>query len=198
MAQLQTTPLKAWSLSITPHAVGLFPLIYLVWLVLGGRLGVNPVETLSHETGLWALIGLLMSLAVTPLVKLSGFKKIMKWRRTLGLYAFFYACLHLGVYLIFDLSLDFSALAADVIKRPYIAVGFAAFLILLVLAATSSLRARRRLGQCWVTLHRSVYLADALVLLHFYWLIKADYSVMAGYFLMYLVLMAWRIQAWRA
>ena len=187
------------------HVLGLLPALYLVLLGFFDGLGANPIEWLTRNTGKWALILLLASLAVTPLAKGVGkvglgakiinFKKVMPWRRLLGLYAFFYALLHFSVYLIFDLSFDFSFLWADIQDRPYITVGFLAFVILLALALTSSNYSRRKLGRHWVGLHKSVYVADALVLLHFFWLIKADFYRFWWYAGVYIGLMAFRFLA---
>ena len=138
-------------------------------------LGANPVETLERETGIWALRLLVLSLAVTPLRRL-GWKSLAPLRRTLGLAAFSYAALHLAIFVGLDLGFDFAAVAEDLQKRPYIAVGFAAFTILLALAATSTQSAMKRLGRRWNRLHRAVYVAAGLAVLHFAWLVKADYS----------------------
>lgn len=181
------------------HLLGILPLIYLVTLGLIGALGANPIEALTHQTGSWALILLLVSLAITPAVKNLRFgrafhvKWLMPWRKILGIYAFVYALLHFLIYLIFDLSLSFNFLWADVKDRPYIAVGFAAFLLLIPLVITSNKKAQRKLGKRWLKLHRSVYLIDALVLIHFYWLIRADYSEFWWYATAYIALMFLRV-----
>lgn len=184
------------------HVLGLLPALYLLLTGITGGLGANPIEWLTRNTGTWAFILLLASLAVTPLVKGVGkahygsmvinFKKIMPWRRLLGLYAFFYALTHFSVYLIFDLSFDFSFLWADIQDRPYITVGFLAFIILLGLALTSSNFSRKKLGRNWLLVHKSVYVADALVLLHFFWLIKADFYRFWWYAAVYIGLMSFR------
>ena len=184
------------------HALGLLPALYLVATGLIFGLGANPIEWLTRNTGKWALILLLASLAISPVVKRVGKirigrwdvngKKVMPWRRLLGLYAFFYALAHFSVYLVFDLSFDFSFLWADIKDRPYITVGFLAFIILLSLALTSSNYSRKKLGRHWVTLHKSVYVADFLVLLHFFWLIKADFYRFWWYAAVYVVLMSFR------
>ena len=172
-------------------------------------MGANPVEWLTHQSGKWALILLLASLAISPLMRLVGkvrigsdrrsfqvnLKKIMPWRRLLGLYAFFFALGHFAIYLVFDLSFDFSSLWADIQKRPYITVGFLAFLILLALALTSSNYSRRKLGKHWLVLHRSVYVAGALALLHFFWQIRADFYQFWWYGLVFVILMGLRLPA---
>ncbi|HEY7772242.1 MAG TPA: protein-methionine-sulfoxide reductase heme-binding subunit MsrQ [Marinagarivorans sp.] len=184
------------------HVLGLLPAVYLVASAIIFGLGANPIEWLTRNTGKWALILLLASLAITPVVKRVAkirlgpwpvnCKKLMPWRRLLGLYAFVYALAHFCIYLVFDLSFDFSFLWADIKDRPYITVGFLAFIILLSLALTSSNYSRKKLGRHWVTLHKSVYVADFLVLLHFFWLIKADFYRFWWYAAVYVVLMGLR------
>ncbi|MCB1825757.1 MAG: protein-methionine-sulfoxide reductase heme-binding subunit MsrQ [Candidatus Competibacteraceae bacterium] len=156
--------------------VSLLPLAWLCWLAWQDRLGTNPVETLSHRTGDWSLRFLLLTLAVTPLRRLSGWNWLLKFRRMLGLFAFFYVCLHFGVYLIFDQFFDLPAILEDIAKRPYITVGFAGFLLLIPLAATSTNGMIKRLGRNWRRLHRLVYLIGVLGVVHYWWLVKADIS----------------------
>ncbi len=174
--------------------VSLLPLVWLCWLAWQDRLGANPVETLSHRTGDWSLRFLLLTLAVTPLRRLSGWNWLLKFRRMLGLFAFFYVCLHLGVYLIFDQFFDPSAILEDIAKRPYITVGFAGFLLLIPLAATSTNGMIKRLGRNWQRLHRLVYLIAVLGVVHYWWLVKADISeplLYAGLLTMLLGYRAW-------
>jgi sulfoxide reductase heme-binding subunit YedZ len=136
------------------------------------RLGAEPVEEILHRTGKWALRLLLLSLAVTPLRKLIS--SVAPQRRTLGLLAFFYACLHLTTYLTFELEFDPSELRTSLIDRPYITAGFTAFVLLLPLALTSTRRAQKRLGRRWQRLHRLVYVALVAAIVHFLWAVKAD------------------------
>ena len=174
--------------------VSLLPLVWLCWLAWQDQLGANPVETLSHRTGDWSLRFLLLTLAVTPLRRLSGWNWLLKFRRMLGLFAFFYVCLHLGVYLIFDQFFDPSAILEDIAKRPYITVGFAGFLLLIPLAATSTNGMIKRLGRNWQRLHRLVYLIGMLGVVHYWWLVKADISeplLYAGLLTMLLGYRAW-------
>ncbi len=152
----------------------LLPLFWIGWLAWQGELGANPVETLSHRTGDWSLRFLLLTLMVTPARRLTGWNRLQQFRRMLGLFAFFYVSLHFAVYLIFDQFFDGSAIVADVIKRPYLTVGFAAFLLLIPLAITSTQGMMKRLGRNWQRLHRLVYLIAALGVLHYAWLVKAD------------------------
>lgn len=137
-------------------------------------LGADPVAALTHETGQWALRLLLVSLSMTPLRRLTGSGFWLRYRRLFGLWAFAYACLHLSVYLALDLGGYWSQIFADIVKRPYITVGFTAWLLLMPLAATSTRAAMRRLGRRWIVLHRLVYLAAMLAVLHLWWQVKAD------------------------
>ncbi|MGB2683007.1 MAG: protein-methionine-sulfoxide reductase heme-binding subunit MsrQ [Candidatus Competibacter sp.] len=154
--------------------IALLPLAWLCGLAWRDQLGVNPVETLSHRTGDWSLRFLLLTLAITPLRRLTGWNKLLKFRRMLGLFAFFYVCLHFGVYLIFDQFFDLGSILEDIAERPYITVGFAAWLLLIPLAATSTSGMIKRLGRHWQRLHRLVYLIAILGVLHYLWLVKAD------------------------
>lgn len=180
-------------LRIFAHIASLMPFAWLGYLAVAGRLGVNPIEKLTHDTGRWALILLLASLGVRPLVQSFKWKKIMPWRRILGLYAFFYALGHFTIYLLLDLSLDFGFLWEDIVERPYISVGFLAWLMLLVLALTSPRLARKHLGRKWIALHKLVYVAAGFILLHYYWLIRADYSGYWWYLFAFITLMFWRV-----
>jgi sulfoxide reductase heme-binding subunit YedZ len=156
------------------HAHALLPLAQLVHDALGDALGADPVKALTHRTGDWALRLLLACLAMTPLRRLLDRPWPIRFRRLLGLYAFFYASLHLSVYLVLDLAGDWAHLLEDIAKRPYITVGFGAWLLLAPLALTSTRGWMRRLGRRWGQLHRAVYVAAALGVLHFYWGVKAD------------------------
>ena len=155
-------------------ALCLAPLVWLVQAFLSDGLGANPVEKVTHVTGEWALRFLLLTLAVTPVRKLTGWREIAPYRRTFGLCAFSYASLHLLTYLGFDLGFAWNLLGEDILERPYITVGFAAFCMLVPLAATSTRAAVRRLGRRWVSLHRSIYAAAVCAVVHFLWLVKAD------------------------
>ncbi len=140
-----------------------------------GGLGANPIEEVTHRTGWWTLAFLMLTLAVTPARRLSGWGALIKLRRMLGLYAFFYAVLHFGTYIGLDQFFAFGFILEDITERPYITVGFTAFLMLIPLAATSTRKMVKRLGgKRWVRLHRLVYVAAALGVLHFLWLVKAD------------------------
>lgn len=151
------------------------PLAWLVWKALFGTLGVNPIEAVNRTLGDWALRFLLLSLAVTPLRKLSGWAQVARFRRMIGLFAFFYACLHVSSYVGLDHFFDWRALGKDIIKRTYITVGMAALLLLVPLAATSTDAMVRRLGgRRWRILHRSVYAVGVLGVVHYWMMVKAD------------------------
>ncbi len=175
----------------------LLPLAWLCWLAWQDRLGANPVETLSHRTGDWSLRFLLLTLAVTPLRRLSGWNGLQKFRRMLGLFAFFYVCLHFGVYLIFDQFFDWAGIVEDVAKRPYITVGFTGWLLLIPLAVTSTNGMIKRLGRNWQRLHRLVYVIGALGVLHYLWLVKADLTEPLLYGGILGVLLGYRLWWWR-
>jgi len=152
----------------------LAPMGWLIFTALSGALSADPIKELTHQTGLWALRILLLTLAVTPLRLLTGRGWLIRYRRLLGLTAFFYVCIHLAIYIFLDLGLYWSDLLADIAKRPYITVGFSAFLLLVPLALTSTRGMMRRLGRRWVKLHRLIYLIAPLAVLHFLWQVKAD------------------------
>lgn len=152
----------------------LVPAALLVAGIFTDDLGANPVEYITHQTGWFALFFLFVSLAVTPVRRYTGWHEIIRYRRMLGLFAFFYATLHLFTWFLFDHTLDVPSMLEDVVKRPYITVGMAAFLMMLPLAATSNQAMIRRLGRRWQLLHRLAYFAAIAGVVHFWWLVKAD------------------------
>ncbi len=154
--------------------LGLAPILWAGIRFATDGLGANPIEEALHLAGRWALVLLLTGLSVTPLRRISGWNRIIKVRRLLGLFAFFYACLHLLIYLGLDQGFAWSFIVEDVVERPFITVGAGAFLLLVPLAVTSTKGWIRRLGRRWQRLHRLVYLAATLGALHFYWKVKAD------------------------
>jgi sulfoxide reductase heme-binding subunit YedZ len=152
--------------------LALVPAGLLVRGLVQGDLGVNPAETLQLETGIWALRFLLASLAITPLRRLFGWNRLVQYRRMLGLFAFFYATLHLLTYVVLDRYFDWAGVAKDVAKRPFITFGMLAFALMIPLALTSTKGWIRRLGRKWQTLHRLVYFAAIAASLHFIWKVK--------------------------
>ena len=175
---------------------GLTPLVWLTcgafgWF--GASLGADPVKELEHECGKTALNFLLLTLAVTPVRNILGLPQLLRLRRMLGLFAFFYVAVHFTVYLVLDLELNWSTLGADIAKRPYITIGFTALLLLIPLAATSTNRMMRRLGRRWTSLHRLVYVIAILGVWHFYWQVKRDVREPLLYAGMLAVLLVYRV-----
>lgn len=162
--------------------------------VYGEDLGANPAEKLEHFTGTVALVTLLITLTITPLRRLTGVNALIKLRRPIGLWAFAYACVHLSCYLVFDQSFDWPEIVKDIVKRPYITVGFSAFVMLMTLALTSTNWAIRKLGTRWQRLHRLVYLAATLGVFHYLWSVKRDVSVPVGLGMVLVGLLALRVR----
>ncbi len=172
-------------------------LLPLLWLVAGGlrdALGANPIEYITRATGDWTLRLLLLTLAVTPLRQLTGWHWLVRLRRTLGLYAFFYGCLHLATYVWLDQFFDWPGIVADIVKRPFVTLGFAAFVLMLPLAITSTNGMIRRLGgRSWQRLHRAVYAVGVLGVAHYWWLVKKDLTEPIIYALVLTALFALRL-----
>jgi len=174
--------------------LALAPVAWLAWRATAGRLGANPLEAVTHATGDWTLRFLLATLAVTPLRALTGVNTLIRFRRMLGLFAFFYGTLHLLTYLWFDQFFSWPDILRDIPKRPFITVGVAAFALMVPLAATSTAGMIRRLGGArWRALHRLVYLCAILGVVHFWWLVKADVSEPRLYGAVLAVLLAARL-----
>lgn len=192
-----TPAVRLWTARAAAWALALIPLALLLQRLVQGRLGANPIEYLEHDLGLWSLRLLLVTLAMTPLRQLTGWTEPLKLRRTLGLWTYAYVCLHFSVYVVFDLNIldpghAAKQLAEDLVKRLYITVGFTAWLLLLPLAITSTNGWQRRLKRRWKTLHRLIYPAAALGVLHFVWLVKKDLREPLIYAAILIVLLAWR------
>jgi sulfoxide reductase heme-binding subunit YedZ len=172
----------------------------LVDMVLGasyGRLGANPIETITRSTGIWTLRLLLITLAVTPLRRLTGWNDVTRVRRMLGLFAFFYGSLHLVTYVWLDQFFDWRAIAKDIVKRPFITAGLTAYLLLVPLAVTSTAGMIRRLGgRTWRRLHRLAYAAAALGVVHYWWLVKLDTRPPRNYAILLAALLLARLFAW--
>jgi methionine sulfoxide reductase heme-binding subunit len=165
--------------------------------LFGLSLGADPVKKLEHECGKTALNLLLITLSVTPVRNLTGLTHLVRLRRMLGLFAFFYAVVHFTIYLVLDLELNFRMLGADIVKRPYITVGFTALLLLLPLALTSTNGMMRRLGARWQRLHRLIYVIAALAVWHFYWQVKRDVREPLVYLGILALLLGYRVLRWQ-
>lgn len=151
------------------------PMLWIVWNALFGDLGANPVETITHQTGDWTLRLLLLTLAITPLKNATGISGFIRFRRMAGLFVYFYACCHFLIWFLADHALDVRSMLEDVLERPYITLGFLAFLLLTPLAITSNRWSISKLGKKWKQLHRLVYVIIVLAVAHFIWLVKADF-----------------------
>lgn len=180
-------------LKVAVFVAAAVPFALLLWGLVRDELGANPLETVTHSTGDWALRLLLITLAMTPLRRVTGWAWPLQLRRMLGLYAFFYASLHFLVWLVLDQELMWGNILEDIAKRPYVTVGFLAWLLLVPLALTSTRGAMRRLGRNWGRLHRLVYPVAVLGVLHFLWLVKADLSEPLLYALILAVLLLLRL-----
>lgn len=184
---MQPSPAQFGALRALVFALCLVPLARLGWLGWTGGLGVNPIEFITRHLGTWTLNFLLLTLAVTPLRQLTGWHWLIRLRRLLGLYAFFYATLHFLTYLWLDQFFDWAAIVRDIVRRPFISAGFTAFVLLIPLAATSSTAMARRLGgRRWTQLHRTIYAIAIIAVAHYWWLVKKDitlpllYAVLLG------------------
>ena len=172
--------------------ISLIPFTLLLYNALNDNLGANPIEVITHSTGDWALNFLLITLSVTPLRKLTGQNLLIRYRRMLGLFAFFYVCMHFLCFLVLDHFFDWQTIIEDIIKRPYITVGFIAFILIIPLAITSSKSMMMKLGRSWNNLHRLIYLICPLGVLHYLWLVKSDITAPLIYAIIYITLMSFR------
>ena len=174
------------------------PAVWLVYAAFNDLLGANPAEALTRQTGDWTLRGLCVVLAITPLREITGTPALLRFRRTLGVGTFIYACLHMLCYAWFDQGLAFDDIWRDILKRPFIWLGFGGLLAMLPLALTSFNAAIRLLGvKRWQTLHRLVYVAAVLAVLHFFWMRagKNDFTEVLVYAAVLAILLAWRVRA---
>ena len=175
----------------------LLPLSLLAWKGMHAQLGANPIEVITRSTGFWTLTFLMVTLSITPLRRLTNQPWLVRFRRMLGLFAFFYGTLHLLTYVWLDQFFDFPAMLKDVAKRPFITAGFTAFMLLLPLALTSTRGWIARLGGGrWQTLHRLVYFAAAAGVVHFYWLVKADVTLPVRFAAILALLLLFRLGVW--
>ena len=192
--QARALPWYQWVRPGALYFVGMIPAASTFYLGVTDQLGADPMKTLERTLGLWALRFLIVGLAITPLRQLAGVN-LLRYRRAIGLLAFFYAVLHLTTYLVLDQGLDWHAIWMDIVKRPFITVGMTTFLILLVLAVTSNRFSKSKLGRKWGKLHRLVYVAAIGGTLHFWQLVKADttepWRWAAGFALLFAIRVWW-------
>ena len=175
--------------------ISLLPLGRLIWLGFHDDLGANPIEFITRSTGTWALVFLCITLAMTPMRLITGWSAWIQWRRMFGLFCFFYACIHFAIWFWLDQNLDLRAMWADVLKRPFITMGFATFVLLVPLAITSNHWAVRALGRRWSLLHKLVYVIACTVIAHYWWhkAGKNDVGTVAIYALVILLLLTFRL-----
>ena len=171
----------------------LIPFFILIILTILNKLGSNPIEYATHNTGDWALRFLLITLALTPLRKIFKLNSLVHFRRLFGLYAFFYASVHFFIYIGIDQFFSFSEILKDVLKRKYITVGFSAFVLLIPLAITSTNAMMKRLKKKWWTLHKLIYFIGILAVVHYIWLVKADLFLPLMYSSILMVLLLYRL-----
>jgi methionine sulfoxide reductase heme-binding subunit len=182
------------TLKVLVFLLCLVPLFLLIWGALTGNLGANQIETITHTTGDWILRFLILTLCVTPIRRLTGWNQAIRFRRMLGLFAFFYACIHFSIYCLSIANLNLSDIGVDIAKRPYVTVGFTGFVLMIPLAITSTKKMITRLGgRRWQMLHRLIYVSAIAGVLHYLWLVKLDtkyplrYAVVVGVLLLFRV-----------
>jgi sulfoxide reductase heme-binding subunit YedZ len=183
--------MSAW-LKPAVHMLGLLPLLLMVGAAINNQLGPDPGESLMHSTGEWAARLLILTLCISPLRQYTGSADLLRLRRPLGLYTFFYACIHLFFFLHFYLGWLPSDLWEELLERPFITVGFSAWLVMLPLAITSNSAMQRRLRRNWQRLHRGVYVVAVLVSLHYLWQARSDIGEALLYSLLFAGLLLWR------
>ena len=179
--------------------LSLLPLALLIWGFWNDVLGANPIETITRNTGTWTFNFLLITLCVSPLRAWTGWNPLIRYRRMLGLFAFFYACLHFTTYLWLDQFFEWPSIVKDIGKRPFITAGFAAFFLLIPLALTSPQAVMRRLGgKRWQRLHQSIYPIAVIACAHYFWLVKPPaLPYPATYAVLTVILLGWRVQRCR-
>lgn len=177
-------------------AASLLPLARLAWKAFNSGLGANPIQVITFSTGTWTLVFLLVTLSITPLRKLTKQYWLIQYRRMFGLFAFFYGCLHFTTYIWLDQFFDLHSVYKDIYKRPFITVGFSAFVLMIPLAATSTQWAIRKLGRRWQKLHRLIYLSAIAGVIHFLWAVKLDKRVPEIYGTILGVLLLYRLGVW--
>lgn len=185
--------MKTRWIRVALFVIGLVPFAQLIYNALTDNLGANPIDAITRHTGSWALILLLVTLSVTPLRKIFSWNGLVKYRRMLGLFAFFYAALHFTTFLVLDHFFDFNAILKDIMKRPYVTAGFTGFVLMIPLVITSTAGMIRRLGKRWQQLHRLIYITAAAGVIHFYWLVKADIRRPVQYGFVLILLLGYRV-----
>ncbi len=183
----------SWVLKPTVFILLLLPLLTLAWGVSQDTLGANPVEAMIRGLGDWGLRILLLTLSISPLRRLFNMPRLLRFRRMLGLFAFFYVSLHLLAYLWLDQGLDWQEIWLDIVERPFITIGMLAFLLLIPLTLTSTKGMIRRLGKNWKRLHKLVYPISILAMVHFFWMVKLDISEPVIYAVILVILLIERI-----
>jgi methionine sulfoxide reductase heme-binding subunit len=169
------------------------PLVWLLIRTLTGRLGINPVEDLELTTGIWALRFLVITLAVTPVRRITGWNRVIQYRRMFGLFTFFYVCVHFAIYIGIDQFFAFGSILKDVAKRPFITMGFTAFVLMIPLALTSTKGWIRRLGRRWQVLHRLIYISAVCAAIHYLWKVKVMIGSPVYYAMVIGLLLGFRI-----
>jgi methionine sulfoxide reductase heme-binding subunit len=184
---------KTTLLKLLVFPLCLVPLALLAWKGFHDGLGANPIEVITHSTGDWTIIFLLITLAITPMRRITGWHWLIRFRRMIGLYAFFYGALHFTTYIWLDKFFDLPEMLKDVGKRPFITVGFLGFLMMIPLAVTSTQWAIRKMGKNWASLHRLVYLSAIAGVVHYWWLVKIDIRKPLQYAVILALLLGWRV-----
>jgi methionine sulfoxide reductase heme-binding subunit len=184
-----------WVLKPAVFLVCLVPALWLAWDIYAGNLSANPLEDLRNRTGIWTLRFLMITLTVTPLRRISDWHSLIRFRRMLGLFAFFYALIHFITYIWLDQFFDFDAILDDITKRPFIISGLVSFVLMLPLAVTSTKKWIGRLGgKRWQMLHRLIYISGIAGVMHYYWRVKLDVRFPLAYGALLLVLLAFRVK----
>jgi methionine sulfoxide reductase heme-binding subunit len=195
---LRSVLTSKWT-KVVVFALCLVPLGLLLWKGFHNDLSLNPVEYVEHRTGDWILRFLCITLAITPLRKILHLPQLIRYRRMMGLFAFFYACLHFSTWLGVDRYFEWSLILDDIGKRPFITVGFTGFVLMIPLAVTSTAGWIRRLGgKRWQMLHRLVYLSAIAGVIHYYWQVKSDVRKPLEYAAIVALLLGWRVWSWFA
>lgn len=188
--------MKIKLLKVAVFLAALGPVAHLAWKAFHGDLGANPIEVITHSTGDWTLIFLLLTLSITPLRRITGWQGWIRFRRMLGLYAFFYGCLHLTTWVWLDKFFNLHDMADDLMKRRFIFMGMTGLLLMLPLAVTSTKGWIRRLGKRWQKLHQLIYFSAIAGVIHYAWLVKADETKPIRYAIILTVLLGIRVVLW--